>query len=493
MSEILQFVRSLKVEPFLFLLMLSLHLKSSIFTQFVQDKTCMLNLGLSLEQCFNISTSGYEGVEGNKNYIIETSNNYHVYVEILKTVPGVVASLFVGSWSDKVLSGRKWMMMIGAFGIFIDSLIGLLNLVYFDLPTPFLLLTNIPSAMLGGFSVAYTAIYSYAAVNTLPQYRAFRFTLLEVSLLIGLPISKLIVGQLLDSQPWIIEDRIRNYFAIYLVDMIASLSGILWVLIMIDETRLNVEYQEWDRFITKNDEIDDEQEALFKTVEEEQDDKSNSASKKMASLFDVDNVKTMRDIFVKNRPAQRKSTLSLVMLAHMFNSMAKMASRLLMYQFCQVAFKWTFKRYSNVTAMVSTVDILVTIITVPILKKFKVQDLTLCIIGTSSSLVGLLIRGAVITEFGFCFSFVASVYLPLSTIASRSLLSKVVDKGETGSAFAALECLDVLVPLVSSTLFTQIFNATIDTYVGAAFLSGAALSSISLAIYMSLLADDFFA
>ncbi|KAI1280764.1 Proton-coupled folate transporter [Halotydeus destructor] len=417
MSELVNFVASLKVEPFALLFMVSMYMKSSIFSQFVQDKTCMVSLGLPMEECFNISTTNYFGQEDDKSYIITTSSNYHFYVSLVTTVPGMIAAIFSGPWSDKFVSGRKWMMIVGALGFFLDSTIGLVNVVFFELPAPFLLLTNIPSVLLGGSGVAYVAIYSYAAVNTLPQYRALRFAILEILVLVASPISKQIAGQLMDTPSWAIENRIRNYFALYVIDMATSLAAIIWVAVMINEKKMATSC-EVNEMSASQSESKSERVALLMSHSTEEDEKEASVSKMAGSLFNY-------------------------------------------------------------------------VVTMPILKKLQLQDLTLCIIGTLSVLLGLLVRGAFETTSGFYIASVANIYMPLSTIASRSLLSSVVDKTETGSVFAVTECLDTLGPLISSVIFTQIFNATLTSYVGAAFLAGAALSAISLSIYVKLLSSDF--
>ncbi|KAI1292497.1 Proton-coupled folate transporter [Halotydeus destructor] len=490
MSELVNFVASLKVEPFALLFMVSMYMKSSIFSQFVQDKTCMVSLGLPMEECFNISTTNYFGQEDDKSYIITTSSNYHFYVSLVTTVPGMIAAIFSGPWSDKFVSGRKWMMIVGALGFFLDSTIGLVNVVFFELPAPFLLLTNIPSVLLGGSGVAYVAIYSYAAVNTLPQYRALRFAILEILVLVASPISKQIAGRLMDTPSWAIENRIRNYFALYVIDMATSLAAIIWVAVMINEKKMATSC-EVNEMSASQSESKSERVALLMSHSTEEDEKEASVSKMAGSLFNYGNIKHAIKVIFRSRPGQRRSTLSLVILAHFIISICKSASRSIMYEFCQIAFSWTMASYLNVSSLFTSIEILAIVVTMPILKRLQLQDLTLCIIGTLSVLLGLLVRGAFETTNGFYIASVANLYMPLSTIASRSLLSSVVDKTETGSVFAVTECLDTLGPLISSVIFTQIFNATLTSYVGAAFLAGAALSAISLSIYVKLLSSDF--
>ncbi|KAI1280382.1 hypothetical protein HDE_13974 [Halotydeus destructor] len=295
----------------------------------------------------------------------------------------------------------------------------------------------------------------------------------------------MIVSQLMDSQPWVLGNRIRNYLALYVIDMTTSLAGMIWVILMIDETKM-VDSCEPKEVSVSFANVDEDI-PLLKSVSAK-----NSVSKMAPTFFDFESLKGVVKIIFKKRLDQPRFTLPLIILAHFIITMCKAASRLMLYQFCQMAFNWTMASYSNVTAFFTTLDIVAVIITMPILKRLQVRDLTLCLIGTSSVLLGFLVRGLFITDIGYYIACIANIYMPLSTIASRSLLSSVADKTETGSVFAVTECLDTFAPLLSSILFTQIFNATMSSYIGAALLFGAALSAISLSIYVKLLVDTVF-
>lgn len=57
----------------------------------------------------------------------------------------------------------------------------------------------------------------------------------------------------------------------------------------------------------------------------------------------------------------------------------------------------------------------------------------------------------------------------IALIGSRSYLTKIVGRDEIGRLMSFMSAMDTLVPMVSSSIFTFIFNYTIDKYPGTVY------------------------
>jgi PCFT/HCP family folate transporter-like MFS transporter 1/3 len=60
-------------------------------------------------------------------------------------------------------------------------------------------------------------------------------------------------------------------------------------------------------------------------------------------------------------------------------------------------------------------------------------------------------------------------FSPIVAPALRSITSKLVPSEERGSVFSLLSACDNAIPMFSGIIYTQIYNATIDTYAASIF------------------------
>jgi len=57
----------------------------------------------------------------------------------------------------------------------------------------------------------------------------------------------------------------------------------------------------------------------------------------------------------------------------------------------------------------------------------------------------------------------------VSSIGTRSHMSKIVGRNEIGKVFSFMTALDTVAPMISSTIFTYIFKHTMDSYPGTVY------------------------
>ena len=66
---------------------------------------------------------------------------------------------------------------------------------------------------------------------------------------------------------------------------------------------------------------------------------------------------------------------------------------------------------------------------------------------------------------------------------SRGAISKLVASDELGAVFSMVGLLESLAPVLSSSIYTLIYNSTLDSFSGTVFLISAGISLIICCIY----------
>uniref|UniRef100_T1IIH1 Uncharacterized protein n=1 Tax=Strigamia maritima TaxID=126957 RepID=T1IIH1_STRMM len=66
----------------------------------------------------------------------------------------------------------------------------------------------------------------------------------------------------------------------------------------------------------------------------------------------------------------------------------------------------------------------------------------------------------------------------------RSFSSKLVTNQEVGKLFAVVSSCEALSPIFSSVIYSQLYKATLDVYLGTIFILSASLALIPLIIFV---------
>lgn len=130
-SEILAFIKTLKVEPFLLMSILSLSLTMVPVQQLIQDKVCLYEFNQKVSFCLKMSELDSDQYPI-KSDILAKSAIYKMIQTVIIVAPCIVWSMFVGSWCDKYLIGRKIVMCFCGLSALVESVFMILNAVYFD-------------------------------------------------------------------------------------------------------------------------------------------------------------------------------------------------------------------------------------------------------------------------------------------------------------------------------------------------------------------------
>ena len=188
--------REITVEPVLFIFMLCTFLKTPVNQQLIFRKTCIQLYNESF--CADNLTSEACGKSSSEeNAVQKSSSEWIFYNAVAYSVPSIISSLLLGSWSDKF--GRKVAILLPLVGLGIEAISNILNVHFYDAPPKYLLYGNILSGICGGFSTILMAVFSYIADITKDKNnRTLRIGLLESMTFVGGATGELISGVLIE-------------------------------------------------------------------------------------------------------------------------------------------------------------------------------------------------------------------------------------------------------------------------------------------------------
>jgi MFS family permease len=152
------------------------------------DKVCAVNLNYNISVCSNLTANKVAQTEVQK-----LSANIIMYQSIFSAIPAVIASLFLGPWSD--VNGRKPVMILPLIGIIFNQFIYLGNTYFTSLKAEFILLSCLGN-ILGGFSCFLVGMYSYISDVTRLRSRTSRVALMDLFMFLGFPVGTFISGPL---------------------------------------------------------------------------------------------------------------------------------------------------------------------------------------------------------------------------------------------------------------------------------------------------------
>lgn len=480
-------IRELKVEPFLCLYMFSYSLSSISISQLIQDKLCRLTYGQSSEYCLEINSQEFDHSSDHiKSAILTDSSYISLYRMIITTIPCVIWSLFIGSWSDKYIDGRKLIMCFGTIGAFLESMALIINAAVFKADVYLILLSFIPSALLGGIIATLMSTYAYCSATSDQTTRAIRFAILEVSFWIPQPLGSFVGGQILGDGNNKSERQLYHYIAVFIVSACGQLAAFFWVIFVINEKPKDVmDVSIVNREVFESSSASTEQSINDEVVLKKGDSLKASIIKHSRELFDLSNVVDIFYTCIKPRPNKGRAQIWLLFMSICCVMLSYMGSVMILWQYVEKLFSWSAKYYSNVNSLVTIFTIVSMAVIIPVLmKKYKVRDMLLAIIGVVSLLLQCLLRGSWQRPAGLYLSFIGGMFGPISMIAIRSRLSKIIHEDEIGKVFSLMATVESITPTLASIFYSSIFAASIDTYPGLAFQIAAFILFIPLIVFI---------
>lgn len=174
---------------------------------------------------------------------------------------------------------------------------------------------------------------------------------------------------------------------------------------------------------------------------------------------------TVRTLLRKR--ANHCRTFLCILLVSMFFYTFQRDERSYTYLYTKYKFNWGTEEFSNFKVFQSASYLLILFIGIPIMTKLlKWSDTIIAMFGSYCfALARVFFALAEVPEVFYLGAAVSSIG-PVGGPLIRSMASKVVPSSERGKVFAMLSVCDNAVPLVSSVLYTQIYNMTLGKFPG---------------------------
>ena len=134
MAKFIEFIKQLRVEPFIFFYMFATSASEVIQSQLIQDKICVFEFNQTNDYCMDLHELDMNSNKSEtQSQILVRLTQLNLYTTLINTFPVLIWSLFIGSWCDKYIHGRKILMCFAAIGSILDMILLMINAFFFTL------------------------------------------------------------------------------------------------------------------------------------------------------------------------------------------------------------------------------------------------------------------------------------------------------------------------------------------------------------------------
>ncbi|CAL7942134.1 unnamed protein product [Xylocopa violacea] len=413
-------IKDVSVEPTLWLYMMAYMITSVVEQAFFVDKACRVDHGYSEEICSKLNDN-----QTIKAEVQVTVSEFHQWNNIAGHVVPIILALFFGNWSDR--RGRKLPLIIGLIGKFIYSFMVVVNSMMdtWNLNTV-VYTASLPMGMLGADVAIFGSAFAYISDISSVQQRTLRITILDVVYLSTMP-----TGVALGSY---LFTNVANssYTIMFIINTSLLVLAILYSLIRLK----------------------------WQTLPQQQ---PLEGANLLTDFFDKKHVvATMRTV-TKDRPNYGKVHLWLLLVIMMLYTFQR-DEKPMSFLYTQLKFKWDVTKFSKFRTFQSTTFVLAMLVGVPIMSKLMgIRDTIMVAIGAIAHASGRVIFVLANAPELFYVGAGVAALGPIVAPVLRSMTSKHVAVEERGKVFAMLSVCDNAVPLFSGILYSQLYNATINS------------------------------
>ncbi|XP_042907339.1 proton-coupled folate transporter-like [Parasteatoda tepidariorum] len=437
LAKVGEALKSLTVEPFLFLSFFGYVVRLVSFQDLLMDRACRNTFSYPDEICDNIKLHKVEQAKS-----MEVGNNLYTGVLLLTSLPAVVVIIFIGPWSDKYT--RRWPLIIASVGMLAESLSTTFLAINTHVPPMYFMFVSLFSGITGGFLVAMSSAASYLSDITNPHSRASRFAVLEFFSLTANIFGNVAGGQIYKAYSHLPVIGLAPCF---------HLAALLYAIFYLKETKPPI-----DRSKLKT---------IFK------------------DLFTLDNIKQSYQTCVKKRYGNiRKQIWFLIWIDTSFK-LVHMGTMGIGFAYAKRMYHMDVTDYSNANTIFPSIQAIATIGLIPFLsKKLLLHEAAIGLIGILSIMSKYTLLSVAYSVPFFYAAMISGSLSNSITIAVRSRLSKVVPKEELGRAFSLIGTFTAIAPILGTSVFFQIYNASIMTFPGLAYDIAAIFLAPSIIIFL---------
>ncbi|XP_063696605.1 proton-coupled folate transporter-like [Culicoides brevitarsis] len=445
-SKVMRVIRNISVEPTMFLYMMAFMLTNVVEQVFFVYKACRVDHGYDEDICRNI-----EKFENIKKEVQKTVSLFHQWDSIAGHIIPIFLALFLGAWSDK--RGRKLPLIMGLTGKLVYSLMIVINAYQPNWPLNYVIYTaTIPSALLGADVAIFASCFAYIADITTVQNRTLRITILDAAYLLTMPTGVAIGKELYNN----VFDK--SFGAMFACNVSLMLLSIIYSLVFLK----------------------------WQTTESQRPISEIGYLNIFADFFDKNHAIRSFKTVLKKRPEKRRMYILMILVAMGFYTFQR-DERNMLYLYTQLKLDWNTDVFSNFRTYQSSAYVVMMMVGIPIMTKvFKWSDCVLIMAGSISHAAGRVFFAFATSGWMMYVGATVACLGPVTAPVVRSFMSKLVSSAERGTLFAVLAVFDNAVPFISATLYSQLYNATINDYPASIFWLTFASQVIVFSIFLTI-------
>ena len=367
--------------------------------------------------------------------------------ELLLFSPAIFLGMSCGSWSDAV--GRKTPVMVGCLGTALAMLLYFSSCIFGELAIVFTLLGSGIRGIFGTSTVVTMALHSYVADVSSQEARTSRMGSLLAMNYIGLATGSLLGGVLMDL------NGIGGVFC-----LVASLNATYTILAIL----------------------------IMAETPERRKDKELPKIKSPLSLSHL--VDSFRFI-TRSRPGNRRNVLiAMFVLVFLHQALKSGEIDVLVLYTQRAPFYWDNGMFGYSQATHYGSYAIGVIVGLPVLTRlFKASDMALILAASLFRLFNTIILSFASSSWMVYASYI--VAFPSGYIAPvcKSVVSKTVDKDETGKAFALLSCGVTISKMAGSMFLTAVYHITRRSHPGIAYVTASGVFGAWILVVIILISD----
>ncbi|XP_042882122.1 proton-coupled folate transporter-like isoform X2 [Penaeus japonicus] len=444
------------------------------------DKICRVNLNYTEEVCENLFRYPEENLQLQQSFSM-----FGMYNGIIMAFIPLFFILFMGAWSDKY--GRKVPLVIAIIGHFCWAAGYLVNSWMPDWPVEYILVAALMDSLGGGNVSFLTAANAYISDVTSEETRTSRVGFANSIWFLGGPI-----GTLLGTYIY----KYGGYQILFGTSVFMYAVSLVYLFFLPES------HGPYKATATaeKSDVRDSEQQPQQQQPQQPQTTPGKDSPKAEGdSASDVEGItawKMVCDFFSYDRivdsfrctfKARGGMVRVFILLLILSNLLRRLGRGAYMYLFTRKVLNWKATDYGLWVTYKNLMAALGSLVAVPLLSSgLGVSDNYLAILGATASVLDYILYGLVSENVAVLVwvAPAAAILVNSCVIAIRSMLSKFVMGDELGKVSAVMGALDGVMPMVSFSLYTAVYHATVHVFPGAQFFFGASANLLMTIIFI---------
>lgn len=410
----------LTIEIPLFLSVLGFMLTSTIGNNLLIYRTCYIILGYNKSDCAKLGFVDDNDTRQLEKLVEPTSDYISLVKNIVDTTLGSVMCLFVAPWSDRF--GRKPILVLGFVGGVFASLFHVVFAAWDELSPWYLMAVSIPVLLTGGGPSFMTILFSYLTDSTTKEERGLRMGIFDIVMQVAVLIGNSSSSYLLIA---------TNYVIVYSISAACPIIALIYTIFFLPESL-----------------------------------QQRESENKVGEFFNIANFIEMVKTPFKRREKSKRTILLLIMLVFLFTYVTDGARNLGFY-FLRQKLHWTLTQITWFGSAMIVLGIVGTFVVVYLLHTLlRLKESILIFVGFCFSVASLILTGFAKKDWQIYLASIINMPSSGQGALTRSLISKLVHTDEIAKIFSACSIGSTILSPLSSTGYTVLYNATINTNPG---------------------------